>query len=231
MLNARAYIFDFYATLVEDDVGVLPMWEYLTQLGYHCTPELQAVFEPDAFDGTLTPNYRSDPCHDAWMAGNWSTLLRLSGVPAHEISSVLGEFVAYQRRFRAKPVRAAASTICFLRTLPIKVGLCSNWECPIEPYLAQCGLPPFDAISISFEVGARKPHLAIFQDICSKLDVLPHEAVFVGDNWATDIVGALRANLLPVWIRNGRETKNLRHLVAEVDSLSDFHSQIRALFS
>lgn len=225
--STKAFVFDFYNTLVEDDVSVPPMWQHLNQLGYNSSPELQAIFEPDAFDGCTTPNSHSNPSHDDWICTNWRQFIRLSGVPDHLLDSTLSQLLILQNEFRAKSNPSVTSIFKLLRLYDMKIGLCSNWESPIEPYLKQASLPPFDAISISAEVGARKPHATIFHDICSKLKVTPSDVVFIGDNWSTDIVGALRSGLTPVWIRHGRASRDLSHLVVEFDTLSDFENHLR----
>jgi FMN phosphatase YigB (HAD superfamily) len=226
---AKAFVFDFYNTLVEDDISVPAMWQQLNQLGYSSGPELQAMFEPDAFDGCTTPNFHSIPNHDEWYRSNWRRFVLLSGVPDHLVDSTLSQLLDLQDEFTSKSVAGAASILNLLRLHNLKIGLCSNWESPIARYLDQAQLPPFDAISISAEVGARKPHVAIFNDICSKLSVDPSEAVFVGDNWCTDIAGALRSSLVPVWIRRGRRSRGLPHLVMEFDTLPDLETYLGQL--
>jgi len=225
--SAKAFVFDFYGTLAEDDVAVPPMWQYLNQLGYNSHSELQAVFEPDGFDGCTTPHFYSNPNHDAWNQANWRQFVRLSGVPPQLVDSTLSRLLDMQAEFKAKSAPCATSILELLRLHNMKIGLCSNWENPIGPYLAQAGLPEFDAIAISAEVGARKPHAVIFSDICSKLKVNPTEAVFIGDKWSTDIVGALRSGLTPVWIRHRKASRGLSHLVAEFDTLADFETYLR----
>jgi HAD superfamily hydrolase (TIGR01549 family) len=220
--SAKAFIFDFYGTLVEDDTAVPEMWESLSKLGYNSSPELQAIFEPNSFDGCVTPTFSSRPSHNDWIQSNWRQFIELSGVPGHMLDCTLLELLEEQRRFRAKSIPCASHILTFLRTHDRRIGLCSNWESPIHPFLEETGLPEFDAISISAEIGARKPHRRIFNDICSKLQVDPAQAVFIGDNWTSDMVGALRFGLTPVWIRCGRQTRNLPQLVAEFDTLKEF---------
>lgn len=231
LASAKAFVFDFYGTLVEDDVSVEPMWQLLKQLGYSSSPDLQAMFEPDGFDGCTTPNAHDDPDHDQWLCANWRQFLRLSGVPDHLVQSTLSQLLDIQRTFRPKPTPHALSILSLLRWHDIKIGLCSNWESSIHPFLKLASLPEFDGISISAEVGARKPHVAIFTDICSKLCVDPAEAVFVGDKWSSDVVGALRAGLTPVWIRYQECSRGLSHLVAEFADLGEFESYVRPLLT
>ena len=60
------------------------------------------------------------------------------------------------------------------------------------------------------------------EDVCSTLQIEPAAAIFVGDNWFSDIVGAIRAGLTPVWIRGGKASADLGHLVAEFSTLAEF---------
>ena len=74
-----------------------------------------------------------------------------------------------------------------------KTGLISNFpfgpairsaidKLEIEPYL--------DSIVISGEFGRVKPHSEIFLHCLKELGVQPPEAIYIGDNWDGDIVGA-----------------------------------------
>ncbi|OLZ11619.1 HAD family hydrolase [Sulfobacillus thermosulfidooxidans] len=63
----------------------------------------------------------------------------------------------------------------------------------IRPYL--------DAISISGEVGVKKPEPEIFHHALSILRVAPQDAVFVGDNPVMDIYGATRTGMQAIWLR------------------------------
>lgn len=65
-----------------------------------------------------------------------------------------------------------------------RTALLSN-TCPeeINPIFETHGLPElFDEIIISAEVGLRKPDSAIFNLMLERLDIQPHEAIFVDDN-------------------------------------------------
>lgn len=221
--RARAFVFDYYGTLAKDAVLVPPMWEHLTELGYRSDPQLQAAFEPDAFDGCTTPSLGSEPGHEEWNRRNLRQFVRLSGVPEHLVNGTLAILLERQAEFRARAAPSTRGLLDFLRDRGVKIALCSNWEAPIGPYLEQIGLSEsdFDAITISAEVGARKPHAAIFGDVCSKLEVEPEQAAFVGDNWSSDIVGALRVGMTPLWLRQRRASRGLGHLVAEFDTLTD----------
>ena len=56
------------------------------------------------------------------------------------------------------------------------------------------------SLTISGEIGIRKPKIGIFKVACERASVLPKEAMFVGDTIENDIVGANRAGMTSVYI-------------------------------
>ena len=56
------------------------------------------------------------------------------------------------------------------------------------------------SLTISGEIGVRKPKVEIFRVACERAGVLPKEAVYVGDSVQNDIVGANRAGMTSVLI-------------------------------
>jgi putative hydrolase of the HAD superfamily len=58
----------------------------------------------------------------------------------------------------------------------------------------------FDDIIVSGEQPWEKPDPRIFLLACENLQVKPEEAVFVGDYYPNDIVGAMNAKIMPIWI-------------------------------
>ena len=61
------------------------------------------------------------------------------------------------------------------------------------------------SLTISGEIGVRKPKIEIFRVACERADVLPKEAVYVGDTIQNDIVGANRAGMTSVLINRKSE--------------------------
>jgi len=218
-------VVDFYDTVAEDAAPVPALWEDLVALGYRGHPELQAMFEPDAFDGSLTPAAADEPQHQEWLLENWRRMLVLCGVPDKHLGATLDHLLTLQRRWSAKASPGAVDFITLLRDHGYKVALCSNWEDDIAPYLSQAGLPSFDAVVTSAEVGARKPHRRIFEEVLARVGSRPEDCVFVGDNWDSDIVGALRVGMAAVWLRRDRATRGLFPLVAEFDSILDLREE------
>ena len=61
------------------------------------------------------------------------------------------------------------------------------------------------SLTISGEIGIRKPKVEIFKVACERADVLPKEAVYVGDTIQNDIVGANRAGMKSIFINRKSE--------------------------
>lgn len=58
----------------------------------------------------------------------------------------------------------------------------------------------FNEIIVSREEGIAKPDKEVYFRLCNRLGVEPNECIFVGDNYNTDILGAINANITAVWI-------------------------------
>lgn len=56
------------------------------------------------------------------------------------------------------------------------------------------------SLTISGEIGVRKPHSKIFKVACERVGVLLREAVMVGDSIENDIVGANRVNMTSIHV-------------------------------
>ena len=224
---AEAFIFDFYGTLAIHDDAPTPMWQVLTELGYNSAHHLQAMWDSDAFDGSLTPGAAAGSDYEAWRRGNLKEFVRLSGVPEELLDETVTQLLEHAQQATFKPIAGAATLLKLLREHGKKLGVCSNWDYPLQEELARVKLPPFDAITISWEAGARKPNAAIFHDICAKLDVRPAAAVYIGDSWSADVVGAIRADLMPVWLHRDAETNPLPHHVAAFETLQAFEAAMK----
>lgn len=66
--------------------------------------------------------------------------------------------------------------------------------------------PYFDEIIISGEHGKGKPHPTVFNYALSQLNIDKNEAIMVGDNLHTDILGANTTGLKSIWINHDNKT-------------------------
>jgi HAD superfamily hydrolase (TIGR01549 family) len=100
--------------------------------------------------------------------------------------------------------RVMPDTPPFLEALQSRgyfLGVISNSVGTMEEQLARVDLRRyFQAVFDSALVGVEKPHPEIFQKALASAGVHAHEAVFIGDTYATDIGGAHLAGLKGVLI-------------------------------
>ena len=87
------------------------------------------------------------------------------------------------------------------------------------------------SLTISGEIGVRKPNLEIFKVACERAGVLPEEAIFVGDSVQNDIVGANRAGMTSVFI-NRKSEELIPQIAAEqpdfkISNLQDVSSYLK----
>jgi len=75
----------------------------------------------------------------------------------------------------------------------------------------------FEAITVSGELGFRKPHSRIFEEALKKLAVQAEETVFVGDSLKADIYGAKKMGFKTVFIENIGHRKNPYAVAGELD--------------
>jgi len=79
------------------------------------------------------------------------------------------------------------------------LAVVSNREKPYQQEIESLGIASYFAFSMAGgEVNAWKPEPDIFLHACSRLEIHPSQAVYVGDNYFADVVGARRAGLQPV---------------------------------
>ncbi len=67
----------------------------------------------------------------------------------------------------------------------------------------------FGAVVVSGDIGIHKPDPRIFELCLSALGVAPDRAVYVGDHYENDVLGAQRAGLRAVWYPNGPQNANV----------------------
>jgi HAD superfamily hydrolase (TIGR01549 family) len=88
-----------------------------------------------------------------------------------------------------------------LRADGYRLGVISNADGRVEALLERLGLrAPFEIVIDSHVVGMEKPDPRIFRLALDRLGLEPEEAVYVGDVYEIDVVGARGAGLRPFLI-------------------------------
>ena len=62
----------------------------------------------------------------------------------------------------------------------------------------------FSCIVLSEEIGIRKPNPGIFLHAASLLNIKPRECLYVGDSYANDVTGAIKAGMAVCWFNRER---------------------------
>lgn len=131
----------------------------------------------------------------------YSTLLPKIGVSNIKLSGAVECVLktALAEMLWRKADESTASALDQLKERGLALAVVSNSDGRIERAFEQAGLTHyFDFFIDSFLVGVEKPDPAIFQLAIERAAVAPHEAVYIGDLYDVDVIGARAAGLVPV---------------------------------
>jgi putative hydrolase of the HAD superfamily len=115
----------------------------------------------------------------------------------------------------------AIPTLDALREQGLKLGLLSNSARDLDEFVCHHGLT-VDAVLTSRAHGKTKPHEAIFRRMLELLDVVPGEAVMVGDTVEDDVEGARAVGMQAVLV--DRQGRYPRH-----DSITDLRALLNVI--
>jgi len=105
------------------------------------------------------------------------------------------------------PFPDALPALRTLRARGVRTGLITNWDPSARQLLAGWQLAAYlDPVVISSEVGWEKPDPRIFQLALEWAGVPPHQALYVGDNYWDDVLGARSAGLEAVLLDRSPES-------------------------
>ncbi len=100
-----------------------------------------------------------------------------------------------------QPYPEAAGVCRRLQSMGLKLGVVSNGSVTVSDLLSQAGLLPFFPVVVASQsVGIQKPDPRIFQVALERLEVEPDEALYVGDLYEVDVLGARAAGVAAVLI-------------------------------
>ncbi len=139
-------------------------------------------------------------CHERFRR----TLERLD--VAGERGGALAERLARAHMGAVRSVTAAPpeySAVVSRLAKRFRMGLLSNFDDAQtgREILADTGVAGlFEVVVISAEEQLRKPHPGIFRALLDRLELEPHEVLFVGDTPHEDVAGARGAGIPVVWL-------------------------------
>jgi putative hydrolase of the HAD superfamily len=144
-------------------------------------------------------------------------LFLLSGVPDTSLDRVRDclRRLHQERHLWSVVAERSAEALARLRAAGLKLGVVSNSDGRVEQALTAAGLREyFDVVIDSALVGVEKPDPRIFHAALQALDVSPEEALYVGDLYEIDVVGARAAGMEAVLLGTAEDTTGLNCRVA-----------------
>ena len=126
------------------------------------------------------------------------SLFLLSGVPPESLDQVRDclSRMHSERHLWSVLAERSAESLARLRQAGLKLGVVSNSDGRVDQALAAAGVRHyFDVVVDSTLLGVEKPDPRIFHAALEALGVAPEEALYVGDLYEIDVVGARAAGL------------------------------------
>lgn len=209
----KAVLFDLDDTLWSI-VPVIRRAEALLQqwLAAHA-PGVAGRFDAQQMRALRDEVLASDPAYqiDMWRLRH-ATLTRAFHAANEDTALVQSAMTVFSRaRNQVTPFSDVLPTLTSLAAR-VKVGSISNGAADLE----EIGMAHHFHYSIAaHQSGCAKPDPGIFRRACDALQVLPAEAVYVGDDPLLDVEGAQKAGLLGVWM-NHAELGSERQMPAHI---------------
>lgn len=199
----KAVFFDLYNTLVHYEP---PQEELqaaaLKELGVDVSPEvlrrpIVAADELIYSEIARRPlSHRSQEEKMALYIQYQETVLREAGLKYDQklVLGLLGKM--QQTKMNLVLFDDVAPALTDLKNRGIILGLISNVEQDMTETLTRLGLPSWlEIVVTSQDAGASKPRPEIFQEALRRAGVQPPEAIYIGDQYQVDVIGANGAGM------------------------------------
>jgi len=204
----KAVFFDFFNTLVYFDPPREKHYaDTAAEFGVRITPEAIAAALPEADAWWRSENFRStikdreqESKFDAYR-GYGLRILRdaENTVSPEQALQMLAK--AFSVGFKFKNYDDSLPALRALKGKNMQMGVISNIGEQIDSYLDKAGFTDYFAYKItSFEAGCDKPQPQIFQLALRRAGLKAEEALFVGDQYELDVLGARSAGITPILI-------------------------------
>jgi putative hydrolase of the HAD superfamily len=170
----------------------------------------------------MVPGYRKD----AWTLG-----LKAMGIEDSEFGLELGERFPEERRKLPFVYEDTFETLDALKG-KYKLLLLTNGSPDLQNTkltITSELVPYFDQIVISGDFGRGKPDPSLFEHALSLMSLDKDEAIMIGDNLMTDILGANRIGMKTVWINRHNKERNEVIPTYEIKQLAELFGILNEL--
>jgi len=133
----------------------------------------------------------------------------------------LSELVIHFDHPRAwRPMEGTEEMLSSLRAKGMRIGIVSNWHSALHEILRGHAITSHcEFVSISSEVGRKKPHPEIFAHAIKSLRMPTERIAHVGDSWDEDVMGAINAGLRAIYFSRSGTCPEARPPVPVIKSL------------
>lgn len=204
LANLEAILFDAGGTLVRIDYAFVA--EAAAGLGVAVSERAllrgEAAARRAVDASASSPGFIADT-DASRIPGYFGNLLRAAGLPEDTIAPVVRAMEAghAESNLWRVPLEGALETLRGLRARGVRTAVVSNGDGRIRAKLDSLGLAEhLEFVVDSFEEGVEKPHPEIFRRALGRLGVAAERAVYIGDIYSIDAVGARAAGLRPILI-------------------------------
>jgi putative hydrolase of the HAD superfamily len=195
----RAVVFDVDFTLAKPGPDLGP--DGYARLG----ARYGLVLEPERYDDArraafvdLKRHPELDHDEEIWIRFTQRIIEGMGGTGDTYAAAVEME-AAWAHAHHFELYEDALPTLAALRERGLKLGLLSNSARDLDLFVGHHGLT-VDAVLTSRAHGKTKPHEAIFRRMLELLDVVPDEAIMVGDTIEDDVEGATAIGMRAVLV-------------------------------
>jgi len=199
----KAVFFDLYNTLVHYEP---PQEELeaaaLKELGVDVSPEVlrRPIVAADEFIyneiASRPLSHRSTEEKMALYIQYQETMLREADLKYDQklVLGLLGKM--QQTKMNLVLFDDVAPALTDLKSKGVILGLISNVEQDMTETMTRLGLPSWlEVVVTSQDAGAGKPRPEIFQEALRRAGVQPSEAIYIGDQYRVDVIGASGAGM------------------------------------
>ena len=227
----KAVFFDFFNTLVYFDPPREKHYaDTAAEFGVAISPAAVAAALPEADAWWRSENFRS-PIKDREQAAKYDAYrgygLRIlrdaeTAVTPEQALQTLAK--AFSIGFKFKNYGDSLPVLQALKDKNIQMGVISNIGESLDSYLDKAGCTGYFNYNVtSFEAGYDKPQPQIFQLALKRARTTADEALFVGDQYDLDVVGARNAGIKPILIdRNGTSTDYDCIVISDLSQVMDY---------
>lgn len=229
----KAVFFDFFNTLAYFDPPREEFYaRFASEHGIKITPSAIAEALPAADQYWRQENFRS-PIRERPDKEKFATYteyaLRIFKNAGTHVSpdvalQILGK--AFKVGFKFVPFSDAVPALKAVKGRNLTAGVISNVGQEIDGYCIEMGFAPYLDFKItSYEVGYDKPHPQIFLQALERAGVKADEALYIGDQYDQDVVGARGAGMNPILLeRNGGSEKRDCPTIHSLSEIENFLS-------